>query len=129
MNTGANRMLRTALMTVLTLIISSSIASAASGPDVSVAVTNGVDEMSPGGTFIYTLTIVNNSDTNASNVASSLTIPLFVDQISISNSGTLSHPTSTSTLVTWPSFSLAGRATVLRQVNVALNNLPAGTNK
>src|SRR5579862_3730757 len=104
-------------------------ASAASGPDVSVALSNGVTDMSPGGTFIYTLTITNNGDASASGVQASLSIPISVDQVSVSDSGTLTHPTSSSTLVTWPSFALASKATVLRQVNVKLNNLPAGTSK
>ena len=67
------KQLKLAVVLVTCLFVAGSAVFAATGPDVSVAVTNGVTEMSPGGTFIYTLTIVNPLPGGTASVANLVT--------------------------------------------------------
>ena len=120
-------------MCTLFLILSIStfwggLAFAANGPDVGVAITNGVTSMLPGGTFIYTATVTNSGNVAANSVNVTLNIPLPCSALSISDNGTFIAGTNSAT-VTWPAFSLGAGSQVLRQIKVGLGNLPAGISK
>ncbi len=119
---------RTAILATLmtALFLSAQPVFAASGPDISVSLTNGVSDVSPGGTYIYTATVSNIGSQSASAVTVTQQLPSNVTILNINNSGTA----NAQGLVTWPAFSLSAGSTVLRQVQIQLNNpLPAGTPK
>ena len=95
---------------------------AAIGPDLSVAKTDGRDQAAPGDTITYTLTVTNLGEGTASGVAVRDTLPDGTTFVSASNGGT-----TAGRVVTWPAFDLADGASVTRTVSVRVAaSLPPG---
>ncbi|MBN2393426.1 MAG: DUF11 domain-containing protein, partial [Anaerolineae bacterium] len=86
--------------------------------------TNAVETTVPGATLIYTLTLTNNGNQEATGILITDTLPADVTFVSASDGGIESEPG----IITWPAFNLAGGgASVTRFLTVNVKTtLPAG---
>jgi len=86
--------------------------------------TNAVDSTVPGATLVYTLTLTNNGNQEATGILITDTLPADVSFVAASDGGY----TISESIVAWPAFNLAGGgASVTRYLTVAVNpTLPAG---
>ncbi len=84
------------------------------GPDLAVAKTDGVEEVSPGDELTYTITVANLGSQDAAGVELADTLPLSVTFFTASDDGIESPPG----VVTWPPFDLAAGATASRTITL-----------
>ena len=86
--------------------------------------TNAVETTVPGATLIYTLTLTNNGNQEATGILITDTLPADVTFVAASDGGMEIEPG----IVAWPTFDLAGGgASVTRRLTVTVNaTLPAG---
>lgn len=92
-------------------------------PDLVVAKTDGVPVASPGQFLVYTITVQNVGNQDATGVVVSDTIPSLTTFVAASDGGTFSNG-----VVTYPAFNLAAGATATRQVTVQMTQtIPQGT--
>lgn len=98
--------------------------SVANDATVTVSKTDGATTVNPGDTLTYTITVANpTSDSNATNLVVTDTLPANVTFVSASNGGVESGG-----VVTWNIASLAGGSNVVRTVTVTVNsNAPDNT--
>ena len=88
-------------------------------PDLEISKSNGVDEVTPGDTLVYTLVITNTGDQDAARVTLTDNLPAHTTFITASNDGWLSAPG----VVTWSDFALAGGgASATRVLTVTVDN-------
>ena len=93
-------------------------------PEISITKTDGITNLDPGQTNLYTLTISNNGNQDATGVVITDTLPSTLTVGTISDSGIFTNPT-----ITWPTITLAAGQSVTRTVNVTVNvpaQVPAG---
>ncbi len=85
---------------------------------------NAVESTVPGATLVYTLTLTNNGNQEATGILITDTLPADVTFVTASDGGYTTSPG----IVAWPAFNLAGGgASVTRYLTVAVNpTLPAG---
>jgi uncharacterized repeat protein (TIGR01451 family) len=92
------------------------------GPDLAVAITDGLSELQPGAAMPYTLTVTNTGSVDATGVNASATIPTYETFVSSPNGGTVSNGK-----VVFPPFALSHGGQKLLQFTLALPNpLPTG---
>jgi len=86
--------------------------------------TNAVDTTVPGATLVYTLTLTNNGNQEATGILITDTLPADVTFVEASDGGTEIEPG----IIAWPAFNLAGGgASATRFLTVTVNaTLPAG---
>jgi uncharacterized repeat protein (TIGR01451 family) len=91
-------------------------------PDLTVTKDDGLTEVVPGQTVVYTLTITNNGDQDATGVVVADTLPTSTSFVSASDGGTESGG-----VVTWNIGALAAGASVQRTVTIQVDaTIPAG---
>ncbi len=96
---------------------------AGQGPDLSIAYTDGVTHIAPGGALIYTLTITNNSNFAATNASASATLPNFAAFTSSANGGVFANGS-----VTFSNLSVPANGTLTLQFTATIATpLAAGT--
>ncbi|MGC9394370.1 MAG: hypothetical protein ACP5J4_05900 [Anaerolineae bacterium] len=95
-------------------------------PDLEIGKSNGVDEVTPGDTLIYTLVVTNTGDRDAASVTLTDNLPAHTTFASASDGGDQTTPG----IVTWPAFALAGGGTSATRVLTVtvVAPFPADTN-
>ncbi len=93
-------------------------------PLLSLDKTNAVNSTAPGAALVYTLTLTNNGNQEATGILITDTLPADVTFVAASDGGYTTSPG----IVAWPAFNLAGGGvSVTRYLTVAVNpTLPAG---
>jgi uncharacterized repeat protein (TIGR01451 family) len=86
-------------------------------PDLTITKDDGLTEVMPGDTVVYTLTITNVGDQDATGVAVTDTLPAGVTFVDASDGGTESGG-----VVSWPTFDLGAGASVVRTVTVTVDD-------
>ncbi len=98
---------------------------AGQAPDLAVTITDGLTNVAPGATLVYSLTLTNNTAVDATNATATASVPDALSFTSSPNGGVFANKT-----VTFSNLSVPANTSILVQYNAAvINPLPAGTPK